>query len=143
MPKRNSNKINFICPPAPPDKRAYISDIGKILIKDFGKKSYYKPEEVKKAHKKSMWSDGLDFSCWAMSTYSSHEDFDTYHHETDEACDYITMKAEMLEGISFAHSVHLVDLPQIDLDTSWLDIGNVLSGVIEGIGQFFSAIIDG
>lgn len=56
--------MNFKCPPAPPDKRAYIAEIGKILVHDFGKKKYYKPKEVKKAHKKSNWADGLDFSCW-------------------------------------------------------------------------------
>lgn len=37
------------CPPAPPNKKDYITDIGKILVKEHGKKKYYKPEEVKKA----------------------------------------------------------------------------------------------
>jgi hypothetical protein len=53
---------NLVCPPAPPDKRKYISDVGKILVRDYGKKKYYKPNEVKKAHRKSDWSL-LDFSC--------------------------------------------------------------------------------
>jgi hypothetical protein len=53
------------------------------------------------------------------------------------------MKAEMLEGISLTDSVHFVDLSNIDLDASWLDIGDLLSGVLEGIGDFFSAIADG
>jgi hypothetical protein len=50
------SELNFVCPPAPTDKRKYISDLGKILVKDYGKKKYYKPTEVKKAHKKSEWS---------------------------------------------------------------------------------------
>jgi hypothetical protein len=53
------------------------------------------------------------------------------------------MKAEMLEGISLTDSVHLMDLPEIDMDTSWLDIGDLLGGVLEGIGDFFSAIAEG
>lgn len=134
--------MNFVCPPAPSDKRKYIADIGKILVADYGKKKYYKPEEVKRAHKKSDWR-GFDFSCWGMSTFTSHADFDSYHQEVGEACDYATMKAEMLEGISLTDSVHLADLPEIDLDASWLDIGTLLDGVLEGAGDFFSGIADG
>jgi hypothetical protein len=125
------------CHPPPQDKRRYISDIGKRLVRKNGKKKYYKPKEVKEAHKESPWS-ALDFSCWAMSTYSSHSDFDKYHQETGEACDYTTMKAEMLEGISLTDGVHLTD---IDLDASWLDIGDLVGGVLEGIGEFFAAVL--
>src|SRR5688572_24731232 len=134
--------MSFSCPPAPVDKREYIADLGKILVKDFGKKKYYKPQEVKKAHKKSQWSDGLDFTCWGISTFSSHADFDKYHQQTGEVCDYSAMKAEMLEGISLTDSVHIVDFPEADLDASWLDLGNVFAGILEGIGEFFSAIAE-
>jgi len=133
--------MNFSCPSAPVEKRQYISDLGKILVSDFGKKKYYKPEEVKKAHKKSQWSM-LDFSCWGMSTFSSHSDFDKYHEQTGEICNYVEMKVEMLEGISLTDSVHLIDFPEIDIDTSWLDIGGLLEGVLDGIGDFFSGIAD-
>lgn len=135
--------MNTNCPPAPPDKRKYISDIGKILVKDYGKKKYYKPRQIKEAHRKSTWADSLDFSCWAMSTYSSHRDFDAYHEQTGEVCDYTEMKAEMLEGISLTSSVHLSELPDIDMDASWLDFGEMFDGILEGIGEFFSAIADG
>jgi hypothetical protein len=118
---------NFVCAPAPENKRKYISDLGKILVKDYGKKKYYKPQEVKKAHKKSEWSE-LDYACWGMSTYSSHHDFDAYHAQAGENCDYTSMKAEMLEGISLTDGVHLSELPAADLDASWLDIGGILDG---------------
>ncbi|MBA4053681.1 MAG: hypothetical protein C0490_03120 [Marivirga sp.] len=135
--------MNLSCPPAPLQKREYIADIGKILINDFGKKKYYKPQEIKKAHEKSTWNGGLDFSCWAMSTYSSHSDFDEYHEKTGEVYDYSEMKAEMLEGISLTDAVHVTDFPDADLDASWLDMGEVFGGVLEGIGEFFAAVADG
>lgn len=50
------------CPSPPENKKEYIFDLGKILVKDYGKKKYYKPVEVKKAHQKSKWSE-LDFDC--------------------------------------------------------------------------------
>ncbi len=68
--------MGISCAPPPSNKKEYISDLAKILVESNGKKEYYKPVEVKEAHKKSKWYDGLDFSCWGMSTFSSHKDFD-------------------------------------------------------------------
>lgn len=133
---------NTVCHPAPSDKRKYIRDIGTILVKDYGKKKYYKPEEVKKAHQKTSWHNGFDFSCWGMSTFSSHEDFDRYHEQTGEVCSYTDMKSTMLEGIS-SNDGDLSELPDMDLDASWLDVGYIFEGILEGIGDFFSGIADG
>lgn len=131
------------CAPAPINKKEYVSDIGKILVKEHGKKNYYKPEEVKKAHQKSKWYQGLDFSCWAMSTYSSHSDFDRYHEETGELCNYVEMKGEMLSGLSFSPTTDWIDIPDFDIDASWLDFGSVFEGIFEGIGDFIGGIFDG
>ena len=131
------------CAPAPTDKKQYIKDIGQILVEKNGKKKYYKPEEVKKAHKKSKWYDGLDFSCWAMSTFSSHSDFDKHHAETGEICDYTDMKTEMLSGLSVSANTDWTEIPDIDIDSSWLDFGDVFDGLLEGIGDFIGGIFDG
>ena len=138
----SSSHHSNCCHPPPDDKRRYIRDIGQALVHEHGKKKFYKPEQVKKAHQKSEWNK-LDFSCWAMSTYSSHEDFDSYHEQTGEVCNYIEMKSTMLEGISVTDDVHLSDVPDVDLDVSWLDAGELLDGVLEGIGDFFAAIAEG
>ncbi len=135
--------MGISCAPAPTNKKEYISDIGRILVEEHGKKKYYKPEEVKKAHQKSKWYDGLDFSCWAMSTFSSHSDFDKYHEETGEVCNYAEMKSEMLTGISNSNVTDWASIPDIDLDASWLDLGELFEGVLEGIGEFIAGILDG
>jgi len=124
MKTRTSN-METSCTPSPINKKEYIRDLGKILVEENGKKKYYKPEEVKTAHKKSKWYDGVDFTCWAMSTFSSHSDFDTYHEQTGESCDYIEMKSEMLSGLSISQNSDWIDIPDIDIDASWLDFGNV------------------
>lgn len=138
----SSDQIN-VCHPAPLDKRKYIGDIGRILVKDYGKKKYYKPKQVRQAHKKSEWSSGPDFSCWAMSMYSNHGDFDRHHEAIGEVCSYTEMKSEMLEGISTSEVISPSSLPAPDLDASWLDVGNLFDGIFEGIGDFFSAIAEG
>lgn len=134
--------MGMSCAPAPTNKKKYISDIGKVLVEENGKKKYYTPEEVKKAHKKSMWYDLFDFSCWAMSTFSSHSDFDRYHAETGEVCDYVEMKTEMLSGLSVSSATDWTEIPDIDIDASWLDFGDVFEGLLEGIGEFIGGILD-
>ncbi len=130
------------CSTAPTNKKEYIIDIGKILVKQNGKQKYYKPEEVKNAHRESKWYSQLDFSCWAMSTFSSHADFDSYHEKTGEICDYIEMKTEMLHGLSSSDIKDLTLIPDLDLDASWLDFGDVFDGLIEGIAEFIAGILD-
>ena len=124
--------------PSPANKKQYVTDIGKILVKDNGKKKYYKPEEVKKAHQKSNWIDVVDFSCWAMCTFSSHSDFDKYHQETGEACNYVDMKSEMLSSFSGSTNSSWSEIPNLDIDDSWLDFGDFF----EGIGDFLGGILD-
>jgi hypothetical protein len=48
----------------------------------------------------------------------------------------------MLEGISLTDAVHVSDFPDVDLDASWLDLGEVFGGMLKGIGEFFAAIAD-
>ncbi len=133
------------CPPSPQNKKEYITDIGKILVKEHGKKKYYKPEEVKKASKKSKYYDysEIDWHCWAMSIFSSHSDFDAYHEITGEVCDYMIMKTEMLSGLSKSVATDWLTIPDLDFDASWLDFGDIFDGILEGIGDLISGIFDG
>lgn len=128
--------MSEFCTPLPENKKQYIADIGKILINDYGRKEYYKPEEIKEANKKSRWYSGTDYSCWSMSVFSSHDDFDAYHQSIGEVCDYVEMKQAMLSGIS-ANNLDFgsLDAPNIDIDSSWLDLG----AFFEAIGDFFSS----
>jgi len=126
---------------APANKREYISDLGKILVDENGKRKYYKPDEVKQAHKKSKWHDKVDFS-WAMCTFSSNIDFGKYHAETEETYDYSEMKTEMLSGLSVSSSANWTEIPDIDIDASWLDFGDVFGGVFDGIGDFIGGIFE-
>lgn len=132
------------CPSAPTNKKEYITDVGKILVAEHGRKKFYSPEEVKTASKKSKRTDasGIDWHCWAMCTYSSHEDFDAYHELTGETCDYIEMKTEMLSGIASSSSSDWFTLPDLDFDASWLEFDVVFEGLLEGIGEFIAGIFD-
>lgn len=134
--------MSYTCEPSPINKKEYITDIGKILVDDYGKKAFYKPEEVKKAHNKSKWYHGLDFSCWGMSTFSSHSDFDLYHSKIGEDCNYTEMKTEMFQGIANSESLNWLDIPDIDIDSSFFELGDVFSGIFENFGEILASIFE-
>lgn len=131
------------CTPTPANKKEYIFAIGKILVQENGKRKYYKPEEIKKVHQKSKWYNGLSFSCWAMSTYSAHSDFDVNYHGTGELCDYIEMNKEMLSEIFVSVHTDWTLIPDLDIAASWLDFGDIFDGIFEGIGEFIGGILEG
>ena len=127
---------------APTDKKAYLVAIATCLIKKFGKKNYYEPEEVEKAHKESKWSTRLDLCDCALSLFSSHEDYDAYHAATGEAGDYIGTKTALLQEIAAPGAESWMAVPELDLDASWLLLGEVFGGVLEGVGELFAGIGD-
>ena len=142
MTKKNSS--------SPLDKKQYVKDVGQILVELNGKKDYYKPEEVKKAQKKSKWADNAEDIVWGMSIFCEHSDFDNYYSETEEKYDYIDMKSEMIQGLSVTEEESWFELPDIDFDLSWLDIGDAFEGIgdtfegiAEGIGDVISGIFEG
>lgn len=125
--------MSEICSKCPENKKEYISELGQILITDFGKKEFYKPEEVDKAHKKSSFS-GFDFNCWGSAVFSEHSEFDRYHEQTGEVCDYASMKTEMLTGISDSNASNWFGLPDFNIDLSWVDLAEIgFSAVLESI----------
>ncbi|MCT2405968.1 hypothetical protein NZD88_00190 [Chryseobacterium antibioticum] len=131
--------MSEFCTPLPEDRKKYIKDLGSILVDDYGKKDFYKPEEIKKADQKASWGSGSDYSCWGMSVFSSHEDFDAYHKASGEICDYAEMKQTMLDGIS-SEGLNFVlpELSDAEIDLSWLDLGDVF----QAVGEFFSSFLD-
>ena len=135
--------MNTNCNQLPNNKKEYIRDIGKILVEKHGKKPFYKPEEVKEAHKSSSWAEPIDYSCWAMSTYSSHTDFDQYHEMHGEVCDYSAMRTEILQDFSHSDISNLLDTNSDLLDSSWLDFDLNFGDILEGIGDFLAGIADG
>ena len=78
-----------------------------------------------------------------MSIFSTKNDFDIYHEKVGEVCDYISMKAEMLKGVSGATAEQWSTIPDMDIDASWLDLETVFDGISEGFSALISGIFDG
>jgi hypothetical protein len=102
------------CSSAPTDKKAYGKAVGEILLKNYGKRRFYSPKQVKTASYKSKY--GVDWHCWAMCLYTSPDDFNSYHQSIGETCDYASMKSEMTLALTDGASESW-----FDIDLSWLE----------------------
>jgi hypothetical protein len=98
----------------PADKKAFISDVGRELVRTHGKKKHYKPAEVRRAA--DHYGYPIDIHCWAYCFFSSPGDFAALHEAAGELCDYTAMKTELLGDIADGG---VFSLPDIDL--SWLE----------------------
>ncbi len=130
------------CPPTPHNKEKYISAIGEDLVNAYGKKEFYSPEEVRESHQKKKRDYDWDYSCWAMSIFSNHEDFDEYHRMAGESCDYNEMRQEMLGGSESGIWETLISLPDFNADGSWIYLTDTMSSITDGVGSLFSGLAD-
>lgn len=116
------------CHLKPADKKAFISAVGKELVKTHGKQRYYKPRDIRRAAEAHGYP--VDIHCWAYCFFSSGEEFKALHDAAGEACDYAVMKAEVLADLASGASFSVFDLelpwlewPDIDLSAifDWFD----------------------
>lgn len=113
------------CAAPPPDKKTYGKEVGEILVRNYGRKQFYSPAQVRYAARQSNYS--MDWSCWALSMYTSPSDFKAYHDAIGKTCDYASMKSEMTCAITDGASDSW-----FDMDLSWLDWPDVdLSSIFD------------
>lgn len=62
-----------------------------LLRKDYGKAKKYKPKQVARTIERA----GLNtaYACYAICMFSKKSDFNQYHDEADEICDYDSMRS--------------------------------------------------
>ena len=106
------------CAISPSDRRRQVRLVGSDLLKNYGRKQFYSIEQVKAANRRQAIP--LDVSCWSYAAFSSNEDFTAYHRALGEACDYVSMKSEMLASVSDAS-----DTSWFNFDLSWLEFPDI------------------
>jgi len=92
-----------ICALPQVDKRLLAKKVGNDLVKKHGKKPHYSITEIKAAARRQNFPEGWD--CWALSLYSSPQDFAEHHRRTGETCDYQAMHDSMAEAVSTDRSL--------------------------------------
>ena len=73
--------------------KSYITKLPRLLAKDYGASKTYTPKQVRS----SIERNGLDalYSCYAVAMFSGREDFEQFHSENGESCDYDAMRTEI------------------------------------------------
>ena len=73
--------------------RSYINKLPRLLAKDYGRSKTYTPLQVRRTIERA----GLNtvYSCYGISMFSSREDFDQFHFENGESCNYDVMRSEI------------------------------------------------
>lgn len=102
------------CELRPGDKKRFVSDVGKELVKSHGKKKHYPPKQIRQAVIDGGYSP--DYVCWAYCMFASPPDFHAIHEAAGEICDYAAMKGELLADLASGGS-----FLGIDIDLSWLE----------------------
>jgi hypothetical protein len=103
------------CAISPADKRAQARKVGQDLIRHHGKQRQYTIQQVKDANLRQ--GIGIDVACWSHAMFNTHAQFDSLHPGLGDACDYISMKREMLDAASVADHVP----SWFDFDLSWIE----------------------
>jgi hypothetical protein len=73
--------------------KSYITKLPRMLAKDYGASKTYTPRQVRSAIERS----NLDafYSCFGIAMFSSRAEFEQFHSENGESCDFDSMRAEI------------------------------------------------
>ena len=90
-----------------------VDRVGKELVTNHGKQKYYTQQQIHSAASSAGYP--IDVHCWAYCIFMDSPTFDDYHATIGESCDFVGMKATMLEGVTSGG----FEWPDIDL--SWIE----------------------
>jgi len=112
--------------------KKHLKRLAPQLVRAAGKRQHYTPADVKKTAEGCGYP--MDYICYAIAAYSSPFDFQTYHSERGEICDYESMRSEIGDVCFGGHTDFTIsDALESSSSSSWLpsDIG---SGDSNGAG---------
>ena len=124
------------------NKQEYLKSVGKALVEANGKQKFYTEEQLQKAHKKvsesTIW-DSIELASEFIEIASSFflPAVDFIEAFSASAARYLELKAEAAKELSSNSLLDWGTSTEIDLDMSWLDLGDVF----EGLGDAFGAIL--
>ena len=73
--------------------RSYVQKLPGLLRRDYGVSSAYTPSQVRQTISRSGLNE--NYSCYAISLFSSRASFEEYHRTLGESCDYEGMRGEI------------------------------------------------
>lgn len=75
--------------------REYMEKLPRLLAKDYGSSKIYTPKQVVRSIER--YDLNVYFSCYALSMFSERAEFNSFHDENGETCDYDSMRSEVAD----------------------------------------------
>ena len=79
-------------------RKNYAMKISPALHRLYGKQKTYSPQQIRTAARHEKLD--LDYICMAYSLHLDRISFDKLHREMGEVCDYVAMKARMIQELN-------------------------------------------
>ena len=95
--------------------KSYVRNLPGLLAKDYGKAKQYTPKQIRS----TIERNGLyvAHACFAIAMFSTQKDFEDYHQEIGEICDYESMREEIGDTCFNGNSQFSVsDVSSVSLD---------------------------
>ncbi|MBV7263457.1 hypothetical protein KCG43_15750 [Photobacterium sp. WH24] len=73
--------------------KSYIKKLPSMLKRDYRKSKRYTPKQVKSTIERGGLS--VVYACYGIAMFSNRKDFDQFHQEIGENCDYDAMRCEI------------------------------------------------
>lgn len=73
--------------------RSYLTKLPRLLAKNYGLSDSYTTKQIKR----TIETAGLnsEYSCYALAIFSNRDEFDQFHHDIGEFCNYDGMRSEI------------------------------------------------
>lgn len=113
---------------------SYLRELPALLAKDYGRTKIYTPKQVRSTAERGGLP--LVFVCFGIAMFSEKFEFDDYHQEIGEQCDYDSMRSEI--GNTCFNGNSDFDVTEIHLASSVIGGGFEIGGYPGGDSGGFS-----
>ena len=79
--------------------KKFATQLPEDLHAEFGSKRKYTPDEIESVFKKYNYKDERKYWCYGYALYGDRLDFNTYHVERGEVCDFDAMRGEIMNVV--------------------------------------------
>ena len=98
--------------------RDYRRKLGPLLRKRYGRSDGYTCGQIRTTIEKCGFN--IHYACYALAMYLERDEFDAFHRQTGELCDYDAMREE-IGDLCFSGRTDFSVAECADGDSSWHD----------------------
>jgi hypothetical protein len=119
------------------DYKEYMKSLGGTLVKVYGKKKFYSPDEVKGVHN-SIKPGNTDYLHYSLSIFCTKENFLTYKMKNNLDIRYDKIR---MASIAIMAGSQLADSNTENIKTAATASDTIISSTLDGLGDLSTRIV--